>query len=233
MALSNAEGFERGARVNLHFEASEDFLRLLVHGGPVELLEEAAVNIVADENIFGDGQFIEQHRFLVNRCDTDFVRRFRVRQRNRYRFIKQFAFFRLINPGHDFDQRGFTRAIFTDQRRDFARPQIQMNVFEGAYAGENFGYSLQGQQWCGECHGQFPIQNGGWRERLSTLRLAFVRRVSKASPANTQSEDFGEFIDVAGIVNKRLSHRTAAVGIQLHFAQFAHTGLGFRRRPFH
>ncbi|CDK66949.1 hypothetical protein [Klebsiella pneumoniae IS10] len=45
-------------------------------------------------------------------------------------------------------------------------------------------------------------------------------------------ENFRELIDVARIVDKRLGHRAIPLGVQLHFAQLAHTGFGFGRRAF-
>jgi hypothetical protein len=47
-----------------------------------------------------------------------------------------------------------------------------------------------------------------------------------------RSENFGEFINVAGIVNERLCHRAAAIGVQFHFAQFAHAGFLFGGAAF-
>jgi hypothetical protein len=40
-----------------------------VHGRPVELFQQAFIEILTDENIFGDRQFVEQHGFLVNGGD--------------------------------------------------------------------------------------------------------------------------------------------------------------------
>ena len=114
MALGDTEGFQRRARVNLYLEAGENFAGFAVHGGPVELLQQAAMQILADEDIFGDREFVEQHGFLMNRGDPNFMRRLRVRQLDRDRFIENLALFGLINAGHHFDQRRFPRAVFAD-----------------------------------------------------------------------------------------------------------------------
>jgi hypothetical protein len=42
------------------------------------------------------------------------LRRLRVRQLDRDRFIEDLALFGLINTGHHFDQRGFAGAVFAD-----------------------------------------------------------------------------------------------------------------------
>jgi hypothetical protein len=55
------------------------------------------------------------------------------------RFVEDFALFRLIDPGHHFDQRGFARAILADKGGDFARPKLKLYVLKGANARENLG----------------------------------------------------------------------------------------------
>lgn len=74
MALGDAEGFQRRARVNLHLQAGENLAGFAVHGGPVEPLQQTAMQILADENIFSDRQLVEQHGFLMNGGDPDLVR---------------------------------------------------------------------------------------------------------------------------------------------------------------
>ena len=139
MALGDAQGFQRGARIDLHLKAGEDRLRPTVHFWPVELFEKAFIQVLADKNILSHRQLIEQHRFLMNRGDADFMRRFRRRELNRNSLVEDFPLIRLIDAGHDFDQRGLPRAVFAHQRGHFAWPEIELHVLKGAHAGEYLG----------------------------------------------------------------------------------------------
>ena len=118
-----------------------------MHRRPVERFEQSLIQILADENVFADREFVKQHGFLVNGGDPHLVRRFRRRQMNGDRFIEDLPLFGLINTGHDFDQRGFPRAVFADEGGHFAGPEIKLHVLKGAHTGKNLGDPLQRQQW--------------------------------------------------------------------------------------
>ena len=49
------------------------------------------------------------------------------------------AAIRLMRAGDDFDERGFARAIFAEQRVDFARLQIERHALQRAHRAEGFG----------------------------------------------------------------------------------------------
>ena len=114
VTLGDAEGFQRGSRVDLDFQPGEDLVGSAVHRRPVERFQQSLIQILADENVFADREFVKQHGFLVNGGDPYLMRRLRRWQMNGDRFIEDLALFGLINTGHHFDQRGFPRAVFAD-----------------------------------------------------------------------------------------------------------------------
>jgi hypothetical protein len=77
MTLGDAQGFQRGARVNLHFQAGEN-IRAFGAWQASRAFSAGLYRVLTDENILGDRQFVEQHGFLVNGGDPHLVRRFRV-----------------------------------------------------------------------------------------------------------------------------------------------------------
>ncbi|MNY15696.1 hypothetical protein D3C86_1489230 [compost metagenome] len=166
MALGDAQSFKCRSWVDLHLEAREDLLRPAVHLGPVELFEQALMQVLADKNVFGHRQLIEQHGFLMNRGYPDLVRRFRRREMNGDRFIKDFALFGLVNPGHHFDQRRFACAVFTNKGGNFAGPKLKLHVLKGAHTRENLGDALELQQRGGCGHESSPDNPLSPRERV-------------------------------------------------------------------
>ncbi len=145
MALGDAQGFQRRAGVNLHLQTGEDRLRPAVHFRPVELFENAFIQILTDKNVFGDRQLIEQDGLLVNRGDAHLMRRVGGRQLYRNGFVEDLALVGLVDAGHHFDQRRFARAVFTDQSGDFAGPEFKLHVLKRAYTRENLGDAIERQ----------------------------------------------------------------------------------------
>ena len=54
-----------------------------------------------------------------------------------------------MRAGDDFDERGFPRAIFAEQRMDFARVKIERNAFERPDRAEGFADVGESEQWSG------------------------------------------------------------------------------------
>lgn len=84
----------------------------------------------------------------------------------------------------------------------------------------------------------FPLAKGArelfsapWPHRAEDQPFPLSLR-ERAGVREQGLENFRELINVARIVDKRLGHRAIPLGIQLHFAQLAHTGFGFGRRAF-
>ena len=128
MTLRDTQVFQGGVRVNVHFQTRQNIACLLMHCRPVQAFKQPAIDVMADKNILGDGKLVEQHGFLMNGGNANFVCGFGIWQFDWNRFITQFAFFRLINAGHDFHQRRFSRAVFANQGGYFSRIQIHVNV---------------------------------------------------------------------------------------------------------
>ena len=60
-----------------------------------------------------------------------------------------------MNPGKDFHQCGFTRAIFTDECDDFATRDIEAHGIQRRYAWEAFRYSRHLER----VHHEFRLQS--------------------------------------------------------------------------
>ena len=51
----------------------------------------------------------------------------------------------LIDPGHDLDERGLSRAVFAHQRMDLASPYLERHIIERPDAREVFGHVIDGE----------------------------------------------------------------------------------------
>ena len=51
-----------------------------------------------------------------------------------------------MRAGDDLDERGFARAIFAEQRVDFARLQVKIHAAQRAHAAEGFGEGAEFEQ---------------------------------------------------------------------------------------
>ena len=100
---------------------------------------------MAEEYVFGHRQIIEQDRFLMNGGNARLAGVMRGRKGHRCAADADFAFVRLVNAGHDFDQRGLARTIFADQRSDLAGIELERDIVQRPHAGETLGDAGEGE----------------------------------------------------------------------------------------
>ena len=85
---------------------------------------------MCNENVFRHIQIGKHHRLLINRGNAVRLRLNRTIQRNRFAVEQNFAAVRRMYARHDFDERAFARAIFAEQRVNFAGIQRQRNIVQ-------------------------------------------------------------------------------------------------------
>ncbi len=117
MPLGNGEVFQPDRRVDLAFQLAQKFARTGIDGAPVDGAKPCAWRM-AEEDIFANRQLIEQHGFLMNGSDARIDSGLSTGKLHRLSIQQNFAFGRAVDAGEDFDERGFARAVFADQRRD-------------------------------------------------------------------------------------------------------------------
>jgi hypothetical protein len=136
MLVGDAEIAQAGAGVDMRrAHRVEHFARLGAHGAPVDQAE-TVLRRVAEENVFGNRQIVEQYRFLVDRRDAVAERGMRRRQRDRFAIDADLALVRLVDAGQDLDQRGLARPVFADKRGDLAGIEREADVRQRVDAGK-------------------------------------------------------------------------------------------------
>ena len=80
----------------------------------------------------------EQRRLLVNGGDPERTRHTRIVVANLLAKYGQASRISREGSGHDFDERGFSRAVLANQRVDFSGPQLERNIVQRVYARERF-----------------------------------------------------------------------------------------------
>ena len=76
---------------------------------------------VPHENVLGNAQFIEHHRFLMDRCNAGGPGIARTGKTARLCADADFTLVRHIDAGEDFHDGGFTCAVLADERRHLSR----------------------------------------------------------------------------------------------------------------
>ena len=92
--------------------------------------------LTAHENIFRDGKVLTQIDLLKHRGDAHFNGILRTGGNDFLTVQQNFASVHMMNAGQTFDQRGFSCAVFTQQRVNFALVQGKIHFIQRLYAGE-------------------------------------------------------------------------------------------------
>ena len=91
-----------------------------VHRLPVDRAPGCARRM-AEEDVFGNRQLVEEHGFLVDGGDAGVDGGLRAGKGDRLAVDQDLAFVRAIDAGQDLDERRFAGTVFADQRGDLAR----------------------------------------------------------------------------------------------------------------
>ncbi len=129
-----------GKRICSEFEG---VARFVAHAPVVERLNEAAeaapLRLPAEEDIGADVEIVGQCEVLIDRLDADAARVHRRRELGLLAVENDFAFVRMIDAGHAFDERRFARAVVAEKADHFALVDVEAHLVDGDEAAEDFG----------------------------------------------------------------------------------------------
>lgn len=100
---------------------------------------------MADEDILGHGQFVEEHGFLMDRGDAGMTRRLRGGKARLDPVDEDLALVRLVDPGQGLHDGRFPGPVLADQRGDLARVKVDLHPIQRPHAGECLDDAAQGQ----------------------------------------------------------------------------------------
>ena len=136
----------RAAHVEGDAEGGEDLLGLTEHLPPIG---DRAAALMADEDVFGHVEIGEEERLLVDRGDAVALRLGRAADRDRLAGQEDLATVRLIDAGHDLDQRRLARAVLAEKRVHLAGVKGQRDRLERLGRGKTLGNVANFQNWSG------------------------------------------------------------------------------------
>ncbi len=144
MLRRDAEVAQLQVRVQLCPDPVQQIDRALAHRGPVDQAEATAWRM-AQIDVLGHRQVVEQHGFLVDRRDAGARRRIGRGEVHRAPVQPNLARVGLVDAGQDFHHRRLACAVLADQGRHLARVKLKRHVRQGPDAGEGFRDAGQGQ----------------------------------------------------------------------------------------
>ncbi len=120
MLARDGEIAEARRRIEVDLELVEDRLGARVHRLPVEQ-PEAAGERMAEEDVLGDGELVEEHRLLVGRRDAAHEGDLGVADLDGRAVHQDLAGIGRVDAGEDLHQRRLAGAVLADERGDGAR----------------------------------------------------------------------------------------------------------------
>ena len=119
--------------------------------------------LAPEEDVFSHGKIRGEREFLMNQPDAEPVRVASPARISHGLAVHQdFARIRLVNAAENFDQRGFARAVLTEQRVNLPGPQLEIHPRQRRHAAETFADAAQFDQ--GGCVG-----SGGVHRSLTVV----------------------------------------------------------------
>src|SRR5690606_22674317 len=127
--------------INIQVVILQQFTRPLIDRLPVN--QAPAFRFTAEVDIVRNGEIRQQIDFLIHGADTQCLRIAGAGGKYRLAVQQYIAAIAGVYTGHHLDQRGFTRAVFTQQCMDFTRAQRKVNALQCMDAGKFFMDSPQ------------------------------------------------------------------------------------------
>ncbi len=137
MLARNRQIAEPRVGIEIDLQLVENLARTPAHRFPVEEAETVD-DRMAEEDVFGDGQIVEQHRLLVGAGDAEMERGLGIGDCDRLAIKADLALVGRIDTGENLDQRGLAGAVLADQRRDGARIELEIDLLQRLHAGKGF-----------------------------------------------------------------------------------------------
>src|SRR5438093_2955615 len=136
LLLGHAQRAHGDAGRDPRAEAVQQRLRGAGHVAPPQ---ERPALLAPEEDVLGRRQLRHQRQLLVDDVDADAADGERIAERQRVSLEPGFPGIGHHRPPEDLDERGFPRAVLAQQRVDLARPQLEVDAFQRADAGERLG----------------------------------------------------------------------------------------------
>src|SRR5712691_3739231 len=142
LLLSNGKSLYRCMRTERNIQGCEQLIDLAMHALPINA-PEAITRVTAHEDILGNIQVGEKHRFLVDNSDAKGLGL--CRRAQFYHLTTNFHHPRVrpVDTCQDFHQCAFARAILAYQRMHFAREQTKVHSLQGLHTAKMFGDSTK------------------------------------------------------------------------------------------
>ena len=102
-------------------------------------VDHRAAVLVTDEDVLGDVEIGKQQRLLIDRGDAKSLRLGGAANRDRPAGQKHLAAIRLMDAGHDLDQRRLAGAVLAEQGVNLAGVKRERDVFERLGGVETLG----------------------------------------------------------------------------------------------
>ena len=211
MLVGNAEVAQPDGRVDIGTDTAQQFASVVVELGPVDQAEATTWGM-AEKDVFGNRQLIEQHGFLMDRRDTGMGGGHGRREMGFFAINPDRATIRLIDAGEDLDERRLTRAVLTDQRRDGAGIQGERDTRECFNARKGLGNALKCDSGLHPRCGRFLQQEAIHR---CDLKLKIIGRLSLArlpltlalSPQAGRGDDRGRRLFLLPVYGEKVPDR--------------------------
>ena len=138
---AHAEGARGFPGIDVLAQGLHDLGGLFVH--TLVIQEEALLGPLVDKNVVRDAEELFDVQLLIHAGDARGGGFVGVLKNLSLPVDIDLALIRHVDAGEDLDQRGFARAVLTDQSVDLARLHGQLHVVQGYDAGKPFGYVFQ------------------------------------------------------------------------------------------
>ncbi len=122
--------------------------------------EAGAGRFMAQEDVLGDRQVLDQVEFLVDGGDPETHRGDRRLEYGRSPAPGDLAVVGLVGPGEHLDEGGLAGAVLAEEAVDFAGLDLQVHAVEGAHTGEGLGDAGHGEQRWFWSHDKSPRRMG-------------------------------------------------------------------------
>ena len=125
-------------------EPGEQCRCLTTSGGSLREAEPGV--LVAEEDVLGDRQSLDEVELLVHRGDAEVHGRLGVAQRDLLALPLDGALVGLVNAGQHLDQRALPRAVLTEEAVHLTAADVEVDPAESDHAGEPLDHAGHAQQ---------------------------------------------------------------------------------------
>ena len=136
----------------------------------------------AEEDVFGHGEIVGEDLLLKDHADAGLAGVVRAADLERVAGEADLARIHGVDAVENFHQRGFARAVFTDKRVDFVRPELQTDSGENAVPPERLGDAGHREKRFGHVYFRYCWMGGLSSScTAGSFRFAAVTRVAPVS----------------------------------------------------